>query len=59
MSVVKEQKARAKAEQAKGKVKKTTGRSVGNESLEGKGRGEQVKGDARQVKEKIKDMFKR
>ncbi|MBT2491036.1 CsbD family protein [Streptomyces sp. ISL-96] len=59
MSVVKDEKAKAKAEQAKGAVKKVTGRGVGNESLEGKGRGEQAKGDARQAKEKIKDIFKR
>ncbi|WP_374196704.1 CsbD family protein [Streptomyces sp. ISL-96] len=56
---MKDEKAKAKAEQAKGAVKKVTGRGVGNESLEGKGRGEQAKGDARQAKEKIKDIFKR
>ncbi|MYV95052.1 CsbD family protein, partial [Streptomyces sp. SID1034] len=47
-----------KVEQAKGKVKEAAGRAVGNERLEAEGRGEQAKGDARQAKEKIKDVFK-
>ncbi|MEU2271698.1 CsbD family protein [Streptomyces olindensis] len=53
-----EQKGKAKAEQAKGKVKETVGRVVGNERLEAEGRAEQSKGDARQAKEKTKDVFK-
>ncbi|WP_405719677.1 CsbD family protein [Streptomyces sp. NBC_00046] len=52
------QKSRSKVEQAKGKVKETLGRAVGNESLEAKGRAEKTKGAARQAKEKIKDVFK-
>ncbi|MFJ9821399.1 CsbD family protein [Streptomyces sp. NPDC101151] len=52
------QKAKAKAEQAKGKIKETTGRAVGNESLEAEGRMEGARGDARQAKEKTKDVFK-
>ncbi|MFF5985117.1 CsbD family protein [Streptomyces olindensis] len=53
-----EQKGKAKAEQVKGKVKETVGRAVGNERLEAEGRAEQSKGDARQAKEKTKDVFK-
>ncbi|THA33923.1 MULTISPECIES: CsbD family protein [unclassified Streptomyces] len=54
----KNQKSRAKAEQAKGKLKETAGRAVGNESLTAEGRAEKAKGDARQAKEKMKDIFK-
>ncbi|MER5726749.1 CsbD family protein [Streptomyces sp. NPDC002138] len=53
-----EQKSEAKTEQAKGKIKEIAGRTVGNERLEAEGRGEQAKGDAREAKEKIKDVFK-
>ncbi|GGW36809.1 MULTISPECIES: CsbD family protein [Streptomyces] len=53
-----EKKSRAKAEQVKGKVKEAAGRAVGNERLEAEGRAEQAKGDARQAKEKAKDVFK-
>ncbi|MCT9107417.1 CsbD family protein [Streptomyces mirabilis] len=53
-----DQKAKAKAEQAKGKIKETTGRAVGNERMTAEGRMEKAKGDARQAKEKTKDIFK-
>ncbi|MEU5631010.1 CsbD family protein [Streptomyces rishiriensis] len=53
-----EQKSKAKMEQAKGKAKETVGRAVGNERLEAEGRVDQAKGDARQAKEKTKDVFK-
>ncbi|MEU8844108.1 CsbD family protein [Streptomyces roseus] len=53
-----EQKAEAKGEQAKGKLKETAGRLTGNEEMTAEGRGEQAKGDAREAKEKIKDVFK-
>ncbi|WP_328941103.1 CsbD family protein [Streptomyces sp. NBC_00250] len=52
------EKGRAKAEQAKGKVKETAGRAVGNERLTAEGRAEKAKGNARQAKEKVKDVFK-
>ncbi|MFD3680644.1 CsbD family protein [Streptomyces sp. NPDC058613] len=52
------EKGQAKAEQAKGKLKETAGRAVGNERLTAEGRAEQAKGDARQAKEKVKDVFK-
>ncbi|MFD9354379.1 CsbD family protein [Streptomyces sp. NPDC060031] len=54
-----EEKGKAKAEQAKGKLKETAGRLVGNERLTAEGRTEAATGDARQAKEKIKDVFKR
>ncbi|MFB7788683.1 CsbD family protein [Streptomyces vinaceus] len=53
-----EQKAEAKGEQAKGKLKETAGRLTGNERQTAEGRAEQVKGDAREAKEKAKDAFK-
>ncbi|BCL18449.1 CsbD family protein [Streptomyces tuirus] len=53
-----EQKGKAKAEQVKGKAKEAIGRAVGNERLTAEGRAEQSKGDARQAKEKTKDVFK-
>ncbi|MGX1675403.1 CsbD family protein [Streptomyces sp. NPDC055400] len=52
------QKAKAKKEQVKGKVKETTGRAIGNEEMTAKGRAEKAKGDARQAKEKGKDIFR-
>ncbi|MFD7003704.1 CsbD family protein [Streptomyces mirabilis] len=52
------EKTQAKTEQAKGKVKETAGSAVGNERLTAEGRAEQAKGDARQAKEKIKDVVK-
>ncbi|MFE6834843.1 CsbD family protein [Streptomyces sp. NPDC057705] len=54
-----DEKGRAKVEQAKGKLKEAAGRMVGNERLTAEGRAERAKGDARQAKEKIKDIFKR
>lgn len=53
-----DQKAKAKAEQAKGKLKETMGRAVGNEKMEAEGRMEGARGDAREAKEKAKDTFK-
>ncbi|MDK1472753.1 CsbD family protein [Streptomyces sp. 549] len=53
-----DEKSKSKLEQAKGKVKETTGRALGNEQMEAEGRAEQTKGDARQAKEKGKDIFK-
>ncbi|MFF3839122.1 CsbD family protein [Streptomyces sp. NPDC001930] len=52
------EKGRAKAEQVKGWFKETVGRAVGNERLTAEGRAEKAKGNARQAKEKIKDVFK-
>lgn len=43
---------------AKGKAKEVAGKTMGNESLEAKGRAEQMKGDAKQAVEKGKDTFR-
>ncbi|MEV0448500.1 CsbD family protein [Streptomyces sp. NPDC050600] len=51
-------KAKNMAHTAKGKVKETTGKATGNESLEFKGRAEQMKGDAKQTAQKAKDTLK-
>ncbi|MFJ3195004.1 CsbD family protein [Streptomyces griseoviridis] len=53
-----DQKGQAKVEQMKGKAKETVGRAVGNERMTAEGRADQMKGDARQAKEKAKDAFK-
>ncbi|MFD3542242.1 CsbD family protein [Streptomyces sp. NPDC058662] len=53
-----EEKTQAKGEQVKGKAKEAAGRLVGNERLTAEGRAEQTKGDAREAKEKVKDVFK-
>ncbi len=57
MSVSK--KAKGKAEAAKGKVKKGTGKVLGDPVLEGEGQGEQVKGNLKQAGQKVKDAVKK
>ncbi|MFD5984598.1 CsbD family protein [Streptomyces cyaneofuscatus] len=52
-----DEKAQAKTEQGKGKVKEAAGRAVGNERLTAEGRADQAKGDVRQAKEKVKDAL--
>ncbi|MFK0108608.1 CsbD family protein [Streptomyces sp. NPDC091217] len=52
------QKAKAKKEQIKGKAKEIGGRATHDLPMEAEGRLEQSKGDARQAKEKTKDVFK-
>jgi uncharacterized protein YjbJ (UPF0337 family) len=47
------------AEQAKGRVKETTGKVTGNRSLEAKGKSDRVKGNVKQAGEKVKDAFKK
>jgi uncharacterized protein YjbJ (UPF0337 family) len=56
--MAKEQKSRAKKEQLKGKAKEAMGRAVGNERMTAEGKADQMKGDARQAKEKGKDTFR-
>ncbi|WP_328460748.1 CsbD family protein [Streptomyces sp. NBC_00448] len=51
-------KAKAKSDQVKGKVKESVGQAVGDEELEAQGRGDQAKGDVRQAGEKLKDAVK-
>ncbi|MEV0096845.1 CsbD family protein [Streptomyces sp. NPDC050738] len=52
------EKAKAKTEQASGAAKEAAGRLVGNERLTAEGSAERKKGDARQAKEKVKDVGK-
>lgn len=52
-------KAKDKAEAAKGKVKKGTGKAIDDPVLEGKGKAEQVKGELKQAGEKVKDAAKK
>jgi uncharacterized protein YjbJ (UPF0337 family) len=54
-----EKKAEAKGTELKGKVKETTGKAVGNESMEAEGKVDQVKGNLQQAGEKVKDAFKK
>ncbi len=51
-------KANNKAEEVKGKVKKTTGQAVGNERLEAEGSADETKGNVKQAGEKVKDAAK-
>ena len=51
-------KAKNKAEEVKGKVKKTTGRAVGNDRLEAEGAADEAQGNLKQAGEKVKDTAK-
>ncbi|MEU5579129.1 CsbD family protein [Streptomyces huasconensis] len=53
-----DEKAKAKTEQAKGAAKEAAGRATGNDRLAAEGRTDRMKGDARQAKEKTKDIGK-
>lgn len=48
-------KAKNKAQVAKGEVKEAAGRATGNESLEAEGAGDKVVGNVKQAGEKLKD----
>ena len=48
-----------KAETAKGRAKKVTGRVTGNRRLKAEGRADQAKGNIKQAGDKIKNAFKR
>ncbi|MGW7435351.1 CsbD family protein [Streptomyces sp. NPDC054849] len=52
------EKSKAHAEQAKGKVKETVGRAVGNERMTAEGKADQAKGKTREAKEDVKDTFR-
>ena len=52
-------KARDKAQVAKGKVKEATGKATGNRSLEAKGKGDKISGNVKQAGEKLKDAVKK
>ncbi|MGW4348978.1 CsbD family protein [Streptomyces sp. BBFR109] len=52
------EKAKAKTEQAKGKAKEAAGSALGNDRMAAEGQADKSTGDARQAKEKAKDVFK-
>ncbi len=52
-------KAKDKAQAAKGKVKEGTGKALDDPYLEGEGKADQVKGNLKQAGEKVKDAFKK
>jgi uncharacterized protein YjbJ (UPF0337 family) len=52
-------KAKDKAQAAKGRIKKETGKALDDPYLEGEGKADQVKGNMKQAGEKVKDAFKK
>ena len=52
-------KAKDKAQAAKGKTKKGTGKVLADPVLEGKGKAEEAKGSLKQAGEKVKDAAKK
>jgi uncharacterized protein YjbJ (UPF0337 family) len=50
-------KAKNKAEETKGKVKKNVGQAIGSPTMEGEGKADEAKGDLKQAGEKVKDAF--
>jgi uncharacterized protein YjbJ (UPF0337 family) len=53
-----DEKADNKAEELKGKGKKTIGAATDDKDLQAKGRAEEAKGSLKQAGEKVKDAFK-
>ncbi|MDQ1392710.1 MAG: hypothetical protein QOF30_1687 [Acidimicrobiaceae bacterium] len=51
-------KARNRAQRAKGKIKEVAGKVTGNDKLRATGQADQIKGNLKQAGEKIKDAFK-
>jgi uncharacterized protein YjbJ (UPF0337 family) len=54
-----ENKAKDKAQAAKGKVKKATGKAIDDPVLEAEGKADEVKGDLKQAGEKVKDAVRK
>jgi uncharacterized protein YjbJ (UPF0337 family) len=52
-------KAKDKVEEAKGKMKKGTGKAIDDPVMEGEGKAEEAKGNLKQAGEKVKDAFKK
>jgi uncharacterized protein YjbJ (UPF0337 family) len=52
-------KAKDKAQAAKGKVKETAGKALNDPVLEGEGKADRVKGNLKQAGEKVKDAVKK
>ena len=53
-----DEKADHKAEELKGKAKKTAGDATDDHSLQARGRAEEAKGSLKQAGDKVKDAFK-
>jgi uncharacterized protein YjbJ (UPF0337 family) len=51
-------KAKDKAQVAKGKIKEVTGKATKNRSLEAKGKGDKASGNLKQAGEKVKDAVR-
>jgi uncharacterized protein YjbJ (UPF0337 family) len=52
-------KAKDKAQAAKGKIKESTGKAIDDPVLEGEGKADRVTGNLKQAGEKVKDAFKK
>jgi uncharacterized protein YjbJ (UPF0337 family) len=52
-------KAKNKAQEAKGHVKETAGKVTSDKSLEAEGKGDKAKGNLKQAGEKVKDAFRK
>jgi uncharacterized protein YjbJ (UPF0337 family) len=52
-------KAADKAQAAKGKVKKVTGKAIDDPTLEAEGKADEVKGNLKQAGEKVKDAVRK
>ncbi len=54
-----EEKADAKTDKTRGKVKEAAGKATGDDALKNQGKRDQSKSDLKQAGEKAKDAFKR
>jgi uncharacterized protein YjbJ (UPF0337 family) len=54
-----EDKAANKAQEMKGKAKEVLGEATGDDDLKADGKADQVKGNLKQAREKVKDAFKK
>ena len=54
-----EEKADAKTDKTRGKVKEAAGKATGDDALKNQGKRDQSKSDLKQAAEKAKDAFKR
>lgn len=52
-------KAKNKAQEAKGHVKEAAGKATDDASLEAEGKGDKIAGNLKQAGEKVKDAFKK
>ena len=52
-------KAKNKAQEAKGRIKEATGKATDDRSLEAEGKGDKVAGNLKQAGEKVKDAFRK